>query len=473
MTLKLNKPILVGGIALSFFLWFWDSFQDQLKIGGEWSLLGIIVLGSGFWFFYRPQTSVKVNFLSPLTRETVEKAIAGAEKMIAEVETEAAAKDISLLKQQLKQLPQAFERNTLQLAITGGRKVGKSSLKQVLNPVRIADNLQVVETEALFTESDKAEAVVLNSDLVLFITTGDLTESQWQLLQTYYHQHQRVILLFNKQDQYLPEDREIILEQLRQRVKNIIREEDIISLTTAPNPIKVRKYQADGNYQESREIQKENLGNLETRLKEIIKEDREQLIWGTIWREAQQIKQQGKNILNQVRKERALPIIEQYQWIAAAAAFANPVSALDLMATAAINAQMIVELSGIYQQKFSLSQGQTIAATLGKLMVQLGLVELSTQTIASALKSNAITYVAGGVVQGISAAYLTRLAGLSLIAYFQEQEVSLASGEGLNLERLKHKLQEVFQENQRAIILKQFIQQAVNSIQNPKLFPST
>ena len=33
-------------------------------------------------------------------------------------------------------------------------------------------------------------------------------------------------------------------------------------------------------------------------------------------------------------------MMEKYQWIAAAAAFANPVSSLDLLATAAINAQM-------------------------------------------------------------------------------------------------------------------------------------
>jgi hypothetical protein len=69
-------------------------------------------------------------------------------------------------------------------------------------------------------------------------------------------------------------------------------------------------------------------------------------------------------------------------------------------------------------------------------MLKLGLVEVTTQTIGSILKGNAFTYVAGGAVQGVSAAYLTRLAGLSLIEYFQEQEVSEATGQGFNLERL-------------------------------------
>jgi hypothetical protein len=86
-------------------------------------------------------------------------------------------------------------------------------------------------------------------------------------------------------------------------------------------------------------------------------------------------------------------------------------------------------------------------------------VELSTQTIGSILKGNAFTYVAGGAVQGVSAAYLTRLAGLSLIEYFQEQEQSedSATGRSFNLDRLGEKLQKVFQQNQRTAFLQGFV----------------
>ncbi|MEQ8963994.1 MAG: YcjF family protein, partial [Coleofasciculus sp. C2-GNP5-27] len=181
----------------------------------------------------------------------------------------------------------------------------------------------------------------------------------------------------------------------------------------------------------------------------------QQLIWGTTLRSAISLKAEAKTALNQARRDRALPLIEQYQWIAAATAFANPVPALDLLATAAISSQLVIELAGIYQQKFSLSQAQLAAKTLASLMVKLGLVELSTQTIGGILKSNAFTYIAGGAVQGVSAAYLTRLAGLSLIEYFQDQEISepTATDQPLNLDRLKEKLQTVFQQNQRTAFL--------------------
>jgi uncharacterized protein (DUF697 family) len=210
------------------------------------------------------------------------------------------------------------------------------------------------------------------------------------------------------------------------------------------------------------------ISNLNSRLTTILAREQEQLIWATTWRRAIELKQQAREILNQIRRDRALPVIEQYQWIAAAAAFANPVAALDLLAAAAVSTQMLIDLSGIYRQKFSLERAQTATGTLGKLMVQLGLVELSTQAIASILKSNAFTYVAGGAVQGVSAAYLTRIAGLSLIEYFQEQEVNLDEPEGFNLARFTAKLQQVFQQNQRTAFLNNFVRQAMSRLSGEK-----
>jgi uncharacterized protein (DUF697 family) len=228
--------------------------------------------------------------------------------------------------------------------------------------------------------------------------------------------------------------------------------------------MKILRHQSDGSVSESLEQPPAEVTALQERLGQILTQERQALVWGTIWRQATELQQQAKTTLNQVRRERALPTIEQYQWLAAAAAFANPVSALDLLATAAINAQMLVDLSEIYRQKFSFSQAQAAAGTLGKLMVQLGLVELSSQAIAGLLKSNALTYVAGGAMQGISAAYLTRLAGLSLLEYFQEQESSSESGSSLNWEKLGAKLKQVFAENQRSAVLQGFVRQAITRL---------
>jgi len=103
---------------------------------------------------------------------------------------------------------------------------------------------------------------------------------------------------------------------------------------------------------------------------------------------------------------------------------------------------------------------------MGSLMIKLGLVELSSKAIGTVLKSNAITFAAGGAVQGVSAAYLTRLAGLSLIEYFQQQEVAINSENVLNLHKLSQTLQNVFQQNQQLSFLQGFVKQGVG-----RLFP--
>jgi GTPase SAR1 family protein len=472
MAVKLRKPILVAGMGLCVLLWLWDSLHQEIIAAGEWTVLGAIAMGMAFWMLQQKasQNQLSLALYAPLKKETVEGAIATAEAAIAALATEAPEKDVSELKQAVAQLPGSLQRKALQGAIAGGKKAGKTTLKQALQERTIAENIAWVETAAFLsqTEDTAAQETALAADLVLFLTTGDLTESQWQILKQLRASHQRTILLLNKQDQYVPEERGEILQQLQQRVREIIPSQEVMAIAAAPNPVKVRQHQADGSVQEWMESSSAEIDSLCDRLKQILRQEREQLIWGTTWREAIALQQKTKTILNEVRRDRAIPTIEQYQWIAAAAAFATPVAALDLVATAAVSAQMLVDLSNLYQQKFSLTQAQAASGTIGKLMVQLGLVELSTSVIASLLKSNVVTYVAGGAVQGISAAYLTRLAGLSLIEYFQEQEIGIASGEGLNPEKLARKLKQVFEQNQRTAFLQGFVKQSV-----ARLFPES
>ena len=146
--------------------------------------------------------------------------------------------------------------------------------------------------------------------------------------------------------------------------------------------------------------------------------------------------------------------------LAAAAAFANPVPSLDLLATATINAQMVVDLGALYQQQFSLEQAKTVTGNLGSQMVKLGLVEMASQAISPLLKSHALTYMAGGTIQGLSAAYLTRVAGLSLVEYFEEQSQSAESG-AFQLDRLLQKVKAVFQDNQRSAFLQNLVKQGL------------
>jgi GTPase SAR1 family protein len=472
MTIKIKKPILIAGVSLSFLLWFWQIISSSLSNLGEsslWILMGIALL-FGFFPSKKNKSQSLVNTYQLVTKSQLDQVFTDIEKLGKKLAEESQGnnsyeEDITKLKTELN-------REELQVAILGTKKVGKSSLKEILETKNIATNLNYIEIDPCldnFSETDTTEnnLSLLKSDLLLFLINGDLADSEWQIIKQLNSDYHRMLLIFNKKDLFSSDEQAIILKQIKSRVEPIIIQEDLIAISTNPREIKVKKYQENGLFKEWLEKPQPDLNLLLNHLQEIVTNHQEQLILATTYRQGNSLKNSLKQKLNEHRKKRALPIIEQYQWIAAGTAFANPVSSLDLLATAAINTQMLIDLGSIYQQKLSLEQAKTASVSIAKLIVKLGLVEISTQTIGSMLKSNVVTYVAGGVVQGVSSAYLTRIVGLSLIEYFQIQEININPNNlSLNLDKFKQKIQTIFQENQKTVFLQNFVKTAMVKFAN-------
>ena len=472
MTAKLQRPILVGGIGLSFLLWLVNSMAHSAAEFGETALVGTMALGAGLWWLQRqfPQTTPALR-PKLIDRQSVDQALAQTgtmiEKLTTEVQQSRSPEDftanIAQFQQQLTELSSQLERQALSIGVMGGKSVGKTLLMQVLSNHDIPQSNQPLSWVEI---PEGQQNGLTDCDIILFLTSGDVTDPQYQTISQLLLQSQRVILVWNKQDQHSQEEQPVILQRLRETMQGLLEPEDVMAIAASPSPVKVRQHQADGSVKEWMEVQQPEILPLTQRLSQILQQEQQSLVWATTYRQAKALQAQVKTGLNQVRRERALPIIEQYQWIAAATAFANPVPALDVLATAAINAQLVIDLGGIYQQKFSLDQAQEVAKTVGSQMLKLGFVELTTQTLTSMLKSNTMTFVAGGVVQGVSAAYLTRIAGLSLVEYFQTLEIDeQESGQfALNLNALNQTLKTVFQQNQQLSLLQSFVKQAINRL---------
>lgn len=486
MVINLKRPLLVGGLGLTFGLWLLDSLHHSVTELSGVITLGAVAAGAGLWALRQSRTQPLLLPTLPtrLERSVVEQAIAAVGPVLQQIEAETPelAEESRLklhdLQHQMAELGSAVDREHLHITVMGGQRTGKTTLAQML-ATAWAQSHQVTlqDTAGLFAAAESATVVAnLDADLALFVTAADLTEPEFQVLQQLRQQGQRVLLVFNKQDQYLPADRPVLLQHLQQRVQEYLAATDVVAIAALPQPVKVRQHLADNSTQERIEQPAADVAALLTRLEQLVLQERQQLIWSTVWRQANHLKTEAQHLLNQLRRTRALPLIEQFQWVAAATAFANPVPTLDLVATTAIGGQLVLDLSAIYQQKFSLSQAQAVATTLASLLVKLGVVELSTQAIGTVLKSHVLTFVAGGVLQGVSAAYLTRLAGLSLIEYFEEQSLTatLEATDGspkLKLDRLSQKIQAVFQQNRQSNVLQSFVQRGIAQL-TPLLTPS-
>lgn len=502
MALPIRRPILIGGLGLTLGAWVLNRIDPSLTHMADTAVWGIAALGSGIWFLkLRQQTTLDLAPLPTIDRTAVEKALAEVANRIDQLAEESGsvvdqtgnstAEAIATLRQKLAILVQGTERKDIRLAVTGGQSVGKTALLQLLrqqdlkttslvsieqspspgiqsqnhpSTEAVADSLSAQASDPRETDARETDA----ADLVLFVTTGDLRDSEYQGIEHLVKQGHRLVLIFNKQDQYLPTDRPVILQQLRDRVRGLVPGEDVIATSAQPGTVIVRQQHADGSIQERLDQPAADISALQERLQAILSQQGQQLVLGTVIRQAKALNGEVQTELNRLRRLRTLPIIEQYQWIAAAAAFANPVPSLDLLATASVTTQLVVDLGAIYQQSFSIDQAKTVMSNLAEQMVKLGLVEVASQAIAPLLKSHALTYVAGGTLQGISAAYLTRLAGLSLVEYFEEQSLNLNPNSGtvapLQIDRLVQKIKAVFQANQRSAFVQSLVQQGLSRL---------
>lgn len=267
--MKLQRPVLVGGLGLSFSLWILENMHHSMVQVGEFGLLSLVAVGGGLWLFKPNRGKNAADMLDgmPVNQARVEEAIALTEVTINQLASEAENHPaLKTLREQVNQLFFELDRQEIKLAVTGGKSVGKTTLIKVLQ--QNFASVEFKETAPLFVEAGEKsenEAEVNQSDFVLFLTNGDLTDSEFQSLQQLKAGNQSAMLVFNKQDQYLPDERQSVLLSLKQRMQG-----NVVATAVSPLPIKVRKHQEDGSVQEWMEQPAPDIQQLTQQLNEIV-----------------------------------------------------------------------------------------------------------------------------------------------------------------------------------------------------------
>ena len=469
-----KRPILIGGLGLSATLWLLETVQINFLDSS--TLFSAMAIGSGVWWWRRRAdrsavAAVSASAIAPANLEQVQRSVEAVNRAIDELEkrisdpstaTKGSCQQpqVSALRQRALDLLPGLARRQLAIAIVGESSTGKTQLLHHL------DRHAWIGEAPTFTELSLplAATAVDPQDACLWLTAGDITDSTFQALQQRVLLGQQTVLVLNKQDHYRPQDRDLILQRLEQRVQALPRPVPVVAIAAQPQPLTVRRHQPDGTVQESLEPSPAILEPLMALVQQQLQTQAPTLVMATTLRQAQALYRDVHTALNQLRRQQAMPLVEQMQWLAAASAFASPVPTLDLLATVAINGQLIVDLGKIYGFSFSVEEAKTAASTLAQLMVKLGLVEVSTQALGTLLKSHVTTYVAGGLVQGLSAAYLTRMAGQSLIDYFEAAALAQQPRSALSLEAVGQHLQRLIQPGQQAAFLSGLVQQGLDRL---------
>jgi hypothetical protein len=138
----------------------------------------------------------------------------------------------------------------------------------------------------------------------------------------------------------------------------------------------------------------------------------------------------------------------------------TPLPGLDLLAAAAVNAQMVVEIARVYGIQLSRDTAQHLAVSVGKTLAALGLVKGGVSLVSTSLSLSLPTLLVGRALQAVSAAWLTRVAGLSFITYFAQNQ---DWGDG----GIQEVVQQQFDLSRRDADLRRFLEKAFSRVVEP------
>lgn len=268
----------------------------------------------------------------------------------------------------------------------------------------------------------EAEAVELaaGADLLLFVVDQDLGRTDHRLIAEMTREGKRVLVALNKKDRLTDDDRTEILTKLRERLVGLVPGEDVVAVSASPAPVTVRTRNPDGTTATSLEEEPPELEELEARVASILHREGEALRAGNLLLRARRLERAERARVAADRRKRATEIIERHQWLAAATAFANPVLALGPMAAGAVQLRMLSEIGAVYDVALSSEYIEQVGRQMAHTLFKLGFAEAAASVLGGLLKFNPAGFLAGGVVQAISMAYLTRLTGASFLEYVEK-----------------------------------------------------
>ena len=338
----------------------------------------------------------------------------------------------------------------------GTTSVGETytlKLKGIDRELAITDTPGILEAGVAGTYREElARQLAARADLILFVLDGDLRKSEYEPLRALAEIGKRSIVVFNKVDLYPDSDRDEILAQLRQRVKGFVSAMDVVAISANPPKVVLE----DGTiFQPDPDIMP-----LIRRVAAILRAEGEDLIADNILLQSQHLGDQARKLIDAQRRRQADKVVERFQWIGAGVIAVTPLPVVDLLATAAVNAQMVVEIAKIYGCELNIDRAKELALSLAKTLASLGIVEGVIQVVSRALQLSVAGFVLGKAIQAVSAAYLTRIAGKSFIEYFRHDQ---DWGDG----GIAEVVQRQFQLNRKDEFVKAFVKDAIARVVEP------
>ena len=387
-----------------------------------------------------------------------------------------------LLCQERQRMAAELERGDLQIVVFGSGSVGKTSLirallRQLVGEVGAAMGstqgsqryrlrlrgldraVWLVDTPGILEAGDGGEhrerlarQQASRADLLLLVVDGDLRASEQQLFEALAGLGKRLMLVLNKCDLRGEQEEQRLLAQLARRTAGRLAPADLVPAASAPQSIPMpggRPLQPEAEVQA-----------LLRRIASVLHADGEELNADNLLLQCRRLSQASRDLLAQQRRGDALALVERTMWLSAGVVALTPLPGVDLLGAAAVNAQMVLEIGRVHGIQLSREDAQELALSVGRSLAGLGLVKGGVGLLSSALALSLPAALVGRAIQAVGAAWLTRIAGLSMVRYFEQNQ---NWGDG----GVQEVVQEQYDLSRRDDALRRFLEAAFNRIVEP------
>ncbi len=379
--------------------------------------------------------------------------------------------------ERVRRLLDKLEEGTVHVAVFGRVSVGKSALLNALlgaerfavsplhGETRVSAHAQwdafdaggvyLIDTPGI-NEVDGAERarlahdVAAESDVVLFVVDGDLTEVEFEALKQVAGEHAAVLLVLNKVDRYTADERERLSEVLARRVAGVLPEGRLVLASGRPaERVRVR-VDAEGRETETLERPAADISALEERLWSVLEAEGKTLAALNAGLFAGRLSERVAARVLEVKRELGERIIRMYCLAKGVAVGFNPLPGADLVAAVALDVSMVVHLGRVYGLPLSRAEaGRLVAVISGQLIALMGSA-WAINLAASLLKlgSGGLSTIATGTAQGAVAWYATYVVG-------QAAERYLAAGKSWGEGGPKRRVREILDTLDRDSLLRE------------------
>jgi GTP-binding protein Era len=287
------------------------------------------------------------------------------------------------------------------------------------------------------TRESLARDVARHADLILFVVSSDMQRVEIESLSKLREAQKPIILVFNQIDRYPDTDRDQIYSKIKdERVRSLIRPDDVVMTAARPDPFRVKIQLPDGTTTIQWERPAPVIEPLKLRILDVLEREGKALVALNTLLLAGDLHEEIVAHKLRIRDDAANRMIWHFALAKGAAVALNPIPVADMAGGLAVDVGMIVALSKVYGIPLTRRTASGLVKDMMVALGALGAIEVATRLLASGVKSSlaglsvltgglaipltALGYGAIGLAQGGAAATTSYVLGHGAKIYLQQ-----------------------------------------------------